>query len=529
MAIQINNIKTSLDTDFGELKSIALKKLSKKDSDCLSFKVLKQSIDARKKNISFVYSVLVTLKSEKNIAKNNDILFIPDEEKKEIIYGTKKLSNRPVVIGAGPCGLFCALTLARHGYNPILIERGAAVDERTKAVHTFWNDKKLDSDSNVQFGEGGAGTFSDGKLTTRINDRKIEEVLSDFVKFGACDDILYKAKPHIGTDILSKVVKNMREEIISLGGEVRFNTKLDKIHLSNNKINKITLSTGDELLCDVLCLAIGHSARDTYEMLFNLGIDMIVKPFSVGVRIEHLRKDIDTSMYGDFAGHPALGAASYQLSYRNGNDRCYSFCMCPGGTVVAAASEENTVVTNGMSYHARDMENSNAALCVNVDENDFKSSSPLSAIRFQKELEKAAFFSGGKSYKAPAQTVGDFLKNRKTKDFGKITPSFTCGVTPADLRECLPLKVSDTLSDALLYFDTKIKGYAKEEAVLTGIETRTSAPVRILRNENLESTSAFGLYPCGEGAGYAGGIMSAAVDGINVAEKIIKTYLPINS
>ncbi|MBR2500792.1 MAG: FAD-dependent monooxygenase [Clostridia bacterium] len=527
MAIQINNIKTDLDTDFSELKSIALKKLSKNESDCLSFKVLKQSIDARKKNISFVYSVLITLKNEKNIPKNHDILFLPEENKKEIIYGTEKLSYRPVIVGAGPCGLFLALTLARHGYKPILIERGSSVDERTKAVKYFWDSGKLDVNSNVQFGEGGAGTFSDGKLTTRINDRNINEVLSDFVKFGAKEDILYKAKPHIGTDILSVVVKNIREEIISLGGEVRFNTKLEKIHISNKKINKITLSTGDEIPCDVLCLAIGHSARDTYEMLYNMGIDMIVKPFSVGVRIEHLRKDIDSAMYGDFAGHPALGAASYQLSYRNGNDRCYSFCMCPGGVVVAAASEEDTVVTNGMSYHARNMENSNAALCVNVDESDFGDNNPLSAIAFQQKLEKAAFITGGKNYKAPCQTVGDFLNKRPTKDFGKVTPSFTGGVNPCDLIQCLPIKVSNTLSDALLCFDTKISGYADRDAVLTGIETRTSAPVRILRNEELQSTSVLGLYPCGEGAGYAGGIMSAAVDGINVATTIMKRFSPL--
>jgi len=526
MALQINNIKVPLETDISELKSIALKRLEKKESDCLSFKVLKQSIDARKKNISFVYSVLLELKSEKNIKSGGDVSLVENAERIKLSYGNEKLRNRPVVVGAGPAGLFCALTLSRNGYRPILIERGEAVDERTKSVRNFWETGKLNTNSNVQFGEGGAGTFSDGKLTTRINDAKINDVLSDFVKHGADKDILYKAKPHIGTDVLAEVVKNIRKEIIASGGEVRFNTRLKKIHTQSGKLSKITLSNGDELPCDILILAIGHSARDTYQMLFENGIDMIVKPFSVGIRIEHLRENIDKAMFGDFAGHPLLGAASYQLSYRNGDDRCYSFCMCPGGVVVGASSEENTVVTNGMSYHARDERNSNAALCVNVDENDFGSNHPLSAIRFQQELEKAAYIAGGKNYHAPAQTVGDFLNGRKTSDFKKVSPSFTGGVTPSDLHDCLPEKVSRTLSDALPYFETKIKGYSAEDAVMTGTETRTSAPVRIIRNENFESTSLSGLYPCGEGAGYAGGIMSAAVDGINVAEKIIEKFAP---
>ena len=526
MAVQINNIKVPLETSIGELKSIALKKLAKKESDCLSFKVLKQSIDARKKDVSFVYSVLLELKSEKNIKSGGNISFAQNSERKQIIYGSEKMKNRPVVIGAGPAGLFCTLTLARNGYRPILIERGESVDERTKSVRNFWETGKLNTNSNVQFGEGGAGTFSDGKLTTRINDAKINDVLSDFVKHGADEDILYKGKPHIGTDVLAEVVKNIRKEIIASGGEVRFNTYLEKIHTQSGKISKITLSSGDELPCDILILAIGHSARDTYQMLFENGIDMIVKPFSVGIRIEHLRENIDKAMFGDFAGHPLLGAASYQLSYRNGNDRCYSFCMCPGGVVVGAASEENTVVVNGMSYHARDKINSNAALCVNVDESDFGDSHPLSAIRFQQNLEKAAFLSGGKNYHAPVQTVGDFLNGCKTSDFKKVIPSFTGGVNPTDLHECLPEKVSRTLSDAIPYFETRIKGYSAKDAVMTGTETRTSAPVRIMRNENFESTSLHGLYPCGEGAGYAGGIMSAAVDGINVAEKIMEKFSP---
>jgi len=526
MSIQINNIKVPIETSVDELKRIGLKKLSKTEKDCISFKILKQSVDARKKNVSFVYSLLFELNDEKNINKNCDIFSIEKKEKKEPVFGNETLTNRPVVVGAGPAGLFCALSLARHGYRPILIERGSNVEDRTRKVKNFWENKILDTDSNVQFGEGGAGTFSDGKLTTRINDEKINDVLRDFIKHGADEDISYKAKPHIGTDVLATVVQNIREEIIKKGGDVFFNTKLCRIHQKSGRIYKITLSDGSEIETDVVCLAIGHSARDTYEMLINEGIDMVLKPFSVGVRIEHLREDIDKAMYGDFAGHPALGAATYQLSYRRGSDRCYSFCMCPGGVVVQAASEENTVVTNGMSYHARNETNSNSALCVNVDERDFESSHPLSGIRFQQRLEKAAFILGGSNYCAPAQKFGDFLQNKKTSSFGKISPSFSCGVNGTDLHECLPRNVSRILKDAIPYFGTKIKGYDTFDAVMTGLETRTSAPVRILRNENGESTSLSGLYPCGEGAGYAGGIMSAAVDGLNIAEKIMCKFKP---
>ena len=527
MSVQINNIKVPIETSVEELIEIGLKKLSKTEHDCLSFKILKQSIDARKKDVSFVYSLLFKLKDEKNIKKSSDIIYVNDEEKEEISFGSEPLKNRPVVVGAGPAGLFCALSLARCGYRPILIERGSNITERTKKVKKFWENKVFDADSNVQFGEGGAGTFSDGKLTTRINDKKINDILHDFVKHGADSDICYKAKPHIGTDVLAVVVKNLREEIISKGGDVFFNTKLCRVHQNFGKIQKITLSDGNEIETDVLCLAIGHSARDTYEMLLSEGIDMVIKPFSVGVRIEHLREDIDKALYGDFASHPALGAAPYQLSYKNGADRCYSFCMCPGGVVVQAASEEETVVTNGMSYHARNERNSNSALCVNVCESDFESSHPLSGIRFQQKLERAAFLSGGRNYSAPAQKTEDFLKNRKTTSFGKVVPSFSCGVTNANLHDCLPKNVNRVLSDAIPYFGTKIKGFDSKDSVLTGIETRTSAPVRILRNENGESTSLKGLYPCGEGAGYAGGIMSAAVDGLNVAEKIMKKFKPL--
>lgn len=407
---------------------------------------------------------------------------------------------------------------------PLLLERGADVDARSKAVQDFWQNRKFSSDTNVQFGEGGAGTFSDGKLTTRISDPKIMKILGEFVKFGAPEEILYKAKPHIGTDVLKNVVKAIRNEIIKLGGEVKFNSKVSDIDISGGKIRSIKLSSGEEIPCEVLVLALGHSARDTYEMLFDKGILMQVKAFSVGARIEHKQQFINEAMYGDFAGHKLLGAADYQLSYRTGDDACYSFCMCPGGVVVAAASEEHAVVTNGMSYFARNEENSNAAICVNVTPKDFESEHPLSGVKYQQKLEKRAFNLGGNDYNAPAQIVSDFLNGKCTDKFSPVIPSYAPNVAPMDLNNLFSKRVSKILSDGLRQFERKINGFTKNGAVLTGPETRTSAPVKILRNDELESCSAKGVYPAGEGAGYAGGIMSAAVDGIKVAEKIISIY-----
>lgn len=523
MNIRVHNIKLPLDADIDEIKTAALSAVRVKASDCKAFRIAKQSVDARKKQVSFVYSVDLELAKKVKTDGKNIIELIEDKEK-EISSGTIKLKHRPIVVGSGPCGLFCALTLAQKGYMPLLLERGADVDTRTKAVQDFWQNRNFLSQTNVQFGEGGAGTFSDGKLTTRISDPKIMKILREFVKFGAPEEILYRAKPHIGTDILKNVVKAIRNEIIRLGGEVCFNSQVSDIDINGGVIHSVRLASGEEIPCNVLVLALGHSARDTYEMLFNKGIAMQTKAFSVGARIEHKQSFIDEAMYGDFAGHPALGAADYQLSYRNGDDACYSFCMCPGGVVVAAASEENTVVTNGMSYFARDKENANAALCVNVTSKDFESEHPLSGVRYQQMLEKNAFELGGKNYNAASQLVADFLSLKRSDKFLSVTPTYKPDVTSLDLNRLFSCRVSRVLADGLRQFERKIKGFTANGAVLTGVETRTSAPLRILRNDELESCSAKGVYPAGEGAGYAGGIMSAAADGIKVAEKIISTY-----
>ncbi len=523
MLYKINNLKMSLDAGTNEVFAEAIHRAKLSSSDILSQKIIKKSIDARRGEVLFVYSVLLETNSSvfcdgKNILKVEEPENAPEEK------GTEILKERPVIVGFGPCGMFSALTLARKGFKPLVIERGAKVSERTKKVNAFWNGGTFDENTNVQFGEGGAGTFSDGKLTTRIGDPLSSSVLEDFVKFGAPEDILYNAMPHIGTDILKNVVRNIRKEIISLGGEVRFNTTLTDISIKNKKINSITLSSGETVPCSVLILGIGHSARDTYKMLFEKGVNMIQKPFSVGFRIEHLQEDINCAMYGKFSDHPALGAATYKLSYREGDKGCYSFCMCPGGSVVLASSEENTVVVNGMSERARDKINSNSAICVNVSGADFKDNHPLSGIEFQRELERKAFLLGGKNYSAPVQLLGDYIDGKVSKSFGKVKPSIMPGTEFADLNELFTPQFNSFMKKGLLSFERKIKGFTTPDAVLTGVETRTSAPLRIIRNENGESENVKGLYPAGEGAGYAGGIMSAAVDGIKTANKIIGKF-----
>ncbi len=523
MFYRVTNLKMPITSSFDEVFSACAKILGVCDSDILSKKILKKSIDARRREVNFIYSVLI--ETEKKVKKADNVTAVEIKEKTKLLQGNTPLRHRPVIVGFGPCGMFCALTLARLGYNPIVFERGADVDERTKKVNNFWSGGELCVDTNVQFGEGGAGTFSDGKLTCRIGDERIESVISDFIRHGAPDDIAYQALPHIGTDILKQVVKSMREEIISLGGSVFFNTQVTDINIKNGKLASLILSDGSEVLCDVAVFAIGHSARDTYEMLYRRGMSMIPKTFSVGVRCEHLQKDIDEALYGDFAGCEELGAASYKLSYRNGDIGCYSFCMCPGGTVVTASSEENMVVVNGMSNRARDNINSNSAICINVGENDF-GNHPLSAIEFQRNLEKKAFCLGGGSYDSPVQTLGDYIDGNKTKKFGKIKPSVTHGYKAADLNELFTPSFNALMKKAFSEFDKKINGFANRNAVLTGVETRTSAPIRILRNDDLMSISAQGFIPAGEGAGYAGGIMSAAADGIKCAQKIIETYRP---
>ena len=532
MPIKINNIVINLEDDLAVVKEKVLKKLNLNETDLSSLKILKESIDARKKdNIRFTYAVEVTCdKESKVVARVNDKDVKIEEVKydAEFEFGTKKPAHRPIIVGMGPAGIFAGLLMAKKGYKPIIIERGQNVEERTKTVNEFWKSGRLNLESNVQFGEGGAGAFSDGKLTTRIKDSRCDFILEELVKAGAPEEIVYMGKPHVGTDILKGVIKNIREEIIRLGGEVRFSSKLEDLVVKENTL-KAVIVNGEEIPCESLILAIGHSARDTYEMLYKHSIVMSPKPFAIGVRIEHLQSMIDESQYGRHAAHPRLRAADYKLTYTSDKlDRSvYSFCMCPGGVVVAAASEDKRLVTNGMSYHSRAEENANSALVVSVGPGDFAGSSPLSGMEFQRHYESLAYNLGGGGYTAPIQLVGDFLKDGASKKIGNVKPSYQPGYEFKDLRNTLPPYVIEALKEGLLNFDKKIKGFACHDAVMTGIETRTSAPIRIERNENLQSISLRGFYPAGEGAGFAGGIISAAVDGLKVAEKIMKEFAPL--
>lgn len=526
--LRVSNIKLNIDDNKSKIKSSLLKKLKIKETDLIKYFIYKESVDARKKGkIDFVYTVDVVVKNEDKLIKKKlkDVVEIKQREYVGVESGTEKLQHRPVVIGSGPAGLFASLVLAQRGYMPIMLERGLDVDNRTKDIDNFWVDRKFKNNSNVQFGEGGAGTFSDGKLTTRIKDKRCSFILEEMVKAGAPKEIIYSGKPHIGTDILKNVVKNIRNTINSLGGEIRFNSKLENVIIEDGKVNAIIVNK-EEIPCENLILAIGHSSRDTYEMLYKNNIFMESKAFAIGVRVEHLREMIDKNQYGKYAGHPRLKAADYRLTYttKNSNRSVYSFCMCPGGEVVAAASEEGLLVTNGMSYYSRDKDNSNSAIVVSVTPEDFEGNTPLKGMEFQRRYERLAYKLGGENYNAPVQLVEDFLKDKNSSKLGAVKPSYKPGYEFKNISECLPNYVVDSLKEGFSSFDNKIKGFASNDAILTGIETRTSAPVRITRNENLESISLKGLYPAGEGAGYAGGIISAAVDGVKVAENIIKTY-----
>jgi len=529
MTIRISNINLDIDENFDVLEDKACKKLNISKENINKLTIIKKSIDARKKNnIKFNYSVDIFCDNEKKILSkihDNDVRFEEIKEVEPLKSGSQELKARPVVVGFGPAGIFAALTLARQGYKPIVYERGEDVDNRTKTVEKFWNTGELNLESNVQFGEGGAGTFSDGKLTTRIKDHRCAFVLDELIKAGAPSEIKYESKAHVGTDLLKDVVKKIREEIKSLGGEVKFNSKLEKIVYEDGNLKSIIVN-GNENPCTALVLAIGHSSRDTYEMLNKEKISMEAKAFAIGVRIEHPQELINISQYGDNHKHPKLQAADYRLTYQSEKLKrgVYSFCMCPGGVVVSAASEEGRLVSNGMSYHARDLENANSALVVTVSPEDFEGDSPLRGMEFQRHYESLAFKLGGGNYKAPVQLVGDFMKDRPSTKLGKVTPSYTGGYEFKELKNCLPKYVTEALKEGIMNFDNKIKGYGHKDAVLTGIETRTSAPVKIHRDKNLESENVYGLYPAGEGAGFAGGIISAAVDGIRVAEQIIEKF-----
>ena len=522
--IYISQIRINIDEPHQTALKIAFKKLKLSENLIKIADLSKVSIDARHGKVSLVCSVAVSadLDEEKLVKKLNDPnIQYKNSPKLTIPHLSGKSKSRPVIVGFGPAGMFCALILAKAGLKPIVLERGAAIDERIGDVKSFWERGKLNESSNVQFGEGGAGTFSDGKLVTRIGSPLCGFVLNEFVDHGAPSDILYKAKPHVGTDLLVDIVKSIRQSIIELGGEIHFGALVDDFKISGGKINSVTTTNGDEYSADSVVLAIGHSARDTFRRIVAKNITVIPKSFSIGVRIEHLQQTIDEGLFGKYAGHPALSHGEYQLSHKDRDGRAaYTFCMCPGGVVVPASSENNSVVVNGMSLHARNGKNANSGLVVSVTPDDF-GKNPLDGVDFQQKLEHLAFESGGKDYKAPAQTVGNFLENKSGLNLGRVAPSYSLGVNPADFNEILPHFTLDTMKNGLRSFDRKIKGFASIDAVLTGIESRTSSPIRIVRDENMFAENVSGLYPCGEGAGYAGGIMSAAVDGIKVALSII--------
>lgn len=494
----------------------------------VQYHIYRRSVDARKReNIRFVYSVaasgVFSVRAVERMARAG-ILPLPAGQPL-VRPGREELSARPVVVGTGPAGLFSALLLAEAGYHPLVLERGGNVEERVAAVAAFSRTRVLDENTNIQFGAGGAGTFSDGKLVTRIHDPLNAYVLSRFVSFGAPSEIMLLAKPHIGTDILQTVVSRMLTRVVELGGEVRYHTCLQELVTSGGRVRSVVTAEGEEIPCGALLLAIGHSARDTYRMLLSHHIAIEAKPFSVGVRVEHLQEDIDRALYGRFAGHPALGHAEYTLSDRTGERGVYSFCMCPGGEVVAATSERQGVVVNGMSAHARDGKNANAAIAVSIHREDY-GATPEAAIAFQQKIEQDAYRAAGSDYSAPACLMGDFLAGKSATALeGRIAPTYMAGgVRPVMPEAYLPSFVVQALRYSLPRFERQIAGYTAPDAVLTGPETRTSAPLRILRNEARVSPTLDNLYPCGEGAGYAGGITSAAIDGIHTAEALIARY-----
>lgn len=533
--IRITELTLPISHSPTDLRNAILHRLSIKEDALLHYSVFKRSYDARRKNsdILFVYVVDVTVVDEavllERFCADNNIRSAPDVRYKPVAAAPQDLAARPIIIGFGPCGLFAALTLAQMGFNPLVLERGRDVRQRTKDTWGLWRKKVLTPESNVQFGEGGAGLFSDGKLYSQIKDPKFygRKVMEEFIRAGAPDEILYVSKPHIGTFRLTGVVSAMREEIKRLGGEVRFESRVEDFIIRNDRMEGVVLQDGEEILSRHVVLALGHSARDTFRRLHQRGVYVEAKPFAIGFRIEHPQSVIDKARLGKFAGHPQLGAADYKLVHHARNGRAvYSFCMCPGGTVVAATSEPNKVVTNGMSQYSRNERNANAGIVVGVNpEQDFPGG-PLAGIVLQESLEAGAFVLGGEDYCAPAQLVGDFLGGRPSRILGEVIPSYKPGVLPGDLGPSLPGYAIEAIREALPQFGRQIRGFDRADAVLTGVETRTSSPVRITRDATtMQSLNTQGLYPAGEGAGYAGGILSAGVDGIKVAEAVALAML----
>ncbi len=535
--LRITELRLSLDHSEDALRTAVATRLGVASADLLGFSVFRRAWDARKKSaIKLVYTIDADVRDETAVrARLKDDRHVnptPDTTYKFVARARERMEKRPIVIGTGPCGFMCALVLAQMGFRPIILERGRSVRQRTKDTWDLWRRGVLDPDSNAQFGEGGAGTFSDGKLHSGISDPRHHgrKVLTEFVKAGAPEEILTVAKPHIGTFRLVTIVENVRAEIEALGGEYRFGTKVTDLALAdegngNRRVRGVVLEDGSAIEADHVVLAVGHSARDTFEMLHARGVTIIPKPFSIGVRIEHPQSLIDRCMFGPSAGNPILGAADYHIVHHAANGRSvYSFCMCPGGTVVAATSEPGCVVTNGMSQYSRAERNANAGIVVGITPDEDYPGGPLAGIAFQRQWERKAFAMGGGTYAAPAQRVGDFLAGRASTTLGDVVASYKPGVVPADLTQCLPEYAAVAIREALKAFDRRIPGFSMADAVMTGVETRTSSPIRIPRGEDYQSLNTRGLYPAGEGAGYAGGILSAGVDGIRVAEALALSF-----
>jgi len=532
--LRITELKLPLDHPDEALREAIVKRLGISDEQLISFTLFKRSYDARKKNseLLFIYTIDLEASNEAELfdkfADDHNISVAPDVTYKYVGQAPADLQARPIVVGFGPCGIFAGLLLAQMGFKPIILERGKEVRQRTKDTWGLWRKSVLNPESNVQFGEGGAGTFSDGKLYSQIKDplHHGRKVLEEFVKAGAPDEILYINKPHIGTFRLTGMVEQMRQDIIALGGEVRFQEKVTDLLLEDGQLSGVVLESGEQLQSRHVVLALGHSARDTFRMLHGKGVFMEAKPFSVGFRIEHPQTLIDKARLGKYAGHPKLGAADYKLVYHAKNGRSvYSFCMCPGGTVVAATSETSRVVTNGMSQYSRNERNANSGIVVGIDPERDYPGGPLAGIELQERLEAHAYVMGGSNYQAPAQLVGDFVAGRPSTAIGSVEPSYKPGVTLGDLAPSLPDFAIEAIREALPAFDRQIKGYNLHDAVLTGIETRTSSPLRITRGADYQSLNVKGLFPAGEGAGYAGGILSAGVDGIRIAEAVARDML----